>query len=380
MKIVQLITAFQLGGAEKVALDIATKMNDANLKMEFLSIFKAEGDFSDSFKKILAENDISYREIGFTKQTSKLKYFSLVYSAFFLFLYICKNKIKIVHSHTDLPDFVLAITLKLNNLLQRTRFKVVRTIHNTELWPTHLKVGKFTEKSFIDDYVVFISNDVEKAYKKLRAKYDLNESIYQYKILNGVDLNKFKNESYKLEKLNIHLDNNKINFLFVGRFVMQKGFDLLIETFDNLDSKYKDKLSLYAFGSGDLKNMAINKSFIHLYEPITDIYKIYSSFDYLVMPSRFEGLPLVSLEASASKLVVIASDAPGLCETIPPNWPLLFKNENINSFREKIIEAIDNKYDKETLGNKSFSFIAEHFNIKTTIQRYKTLYLNLEKS
>jgi len=36
MKIVKLITAFQLGGAEKVALDISTKMYSAKIEIEFI--------------------------------------------------------------------------------------------------------------------------------------------------------------------------------------------------------------------------------------------------------------------------------------------------------------------------------------------------------
>lgn len=380
MKIVQLISAYQLGGAEKVAFDIANKLNDEKINIEFISIFKVENDFSKVFKKNLNSKGIKWKEVALTKQSSKFKYLSLLYSTFFLFFYFLKNKIHIVHSHTDLPDFVLSNVLKLYSIFGITRLNVIRTIHNTELWPTHFILGKFVEKSFCNDSVVFISEDVKKAYKNIRKKYILSESKKQYFISNGVDLDLFtrkKNISI-LETLHINLDKNKINLLFVGRFVHQKGFDILINVFKNLPSELENKFQIYSFGSGELAHLVDNSIPMRILNPINNIYEVYSFFDYLIMPSRHEGLPLVSLEASASKLPIIASYSPGLKETLPNNWDLYFNNESLEELENILIKISNNYFNPVELSKKSFAFVEKNFNLNTTISKYKDLYQRVQ--
>jgi len=292
---------------------------------------------------------------------------------------LIRNRIDIVHSHTDLPDFVLSNVLKLFLVVRYKRIKIVRTIHNSQLWPTHFNIGKYVETSFKTDNVIFISKDVKNAYKQLRAKYSLAESINQYFIPNGVDLEKYNNkiETNILEKLDITLDKTKINLLFVGRFVEQKGFDLIIELFNKLDLKSKNKFQVYAFGSGALGKLVNNNIPIKLYNPISNINEIYKYFDFLIMPSRFEGLPLVSLEASASKLPIIASNSPGLKETLPIDWDLYFKNESVNDLRNLLIQIANNSYNKKTLSSKSFEFVEKNFNLKKTVVLYNQLYIKL---
>ncbi len=76
-----------------------------------------------------------------------------------------------------------------------------------------------------------------------------------------------------------------------------------------------------------------------LYDPIPDVSNMFYAFDYIFMPSHFEGLGLISVEASLAKVPVIASFAPGLDETLPENWPLRFhlkNNEELYSIFEKI--------------------------------------------
>jgi glycosyltransferase involved in cell wall biosynthesis len=377
MKVIQLITAFQLGGAEKVAFDIVSNLNK-NHEFELISIFKNDDNFSKDLKKNLEANNIKWRELGLTKINSKFKYLNLLYSSFALLFYIMKNKINIIHSHTDLPDFVLAIILKLNKV--NKNLKIVRTIHNTELWSTHFKIGKLVESSFENDHVVFISNDVEKAYKSLRNRYSLKESDNRYFISNGVDFEKYdlKTKNSVLDSLNITLDKNIINLLFVGRLVEQKGFDLIVDLLHILDKEDKKRFHIYAFGSGELEKLVEKNMPITIYKPITNINEIYRYFDYLVMPSRFEGLPLVSLEASASNLPVIASYASGLKETLPMDWELFFKNESVEDLKNLLINILNNKYDKTLLSSKSNIFVKENFDLKSTVEKYNQLYNKLE--
>jgi glycosyltransferase involved in cell wall biosynthesis len=48
--------------------------------------------------------------------------------------------------------------------------------------------------------------------------------------------------------------------------------------------------------------------------------QIYASIDMLLIPSRFEGVPLVMLEAMLYKLPIVASDRDGMAEFLPQEW------------------------------------------------------------
>lgn len=53
---------------------------------------------------------------------------------------------------------------------------------------------------------------------------------------------------------------------------------------------------------------------------LDDLSLVYSAADMVALPSRFEGLPLVALEAMHYRLKVIASDVDGVAEVVPPEW------------------------------------------------------------
>jgi len=54
--------------------------------------------------------------------------------------------------------------------------------------------------------------------------------------------------------------------------------------------------------------------------------EIYAGIDMLLIPSRFEGVPLVMLEAMSSKVPIIASNIDGMAEMLPGNWLFPYGN------------------------------------------------------
>ncbi len=88
--------------------------------------------------------------------------------------------------------------------------------------------------------------------------------------------------------------------LAVGRYDYQKGFDMLLEAWKRIDTK---GWTLRIAGSGgDLGPLPGNV----VTGPATDIKKEYSQSAFLVMSSRYEGLPMVLLEAQAAGLPAVS--------------------------------------------------------------------------
>lgn len=97
------------------------------------------------------------------------------------------------------------------------------------------------------------------------------------------------------------------------------------------------------------------------------------------MPSRFEGLVLTSIEASLSKIPVIAAIAPGLSETLPIDWPLQFHLENAEEFLLLFERIKNNEFDLESLINQAYFFVSDKFSHQRMINEYSNLYLSLNE-
>lgn len=64
---------------------------------------------------------------------------------------------------------------------------------------------------------------------------------------------------------------------------------------------------------------------------------VYSAIDALVIPSRYEGVPLVMLEAMLFKRPVIASAVDGMADILPPQW--LFPTGDAKAFAARLVQV-----------------------------------------
>ena len=65
---------------------------------------------------------------------------------------------------------------------------------------------------------------------------------------------------------------------------------------------------------------------------------VYSAIDALVIPSRYEGVPLVMLEAMYFQRPVIASAVDGMADILPPHW--LFPSGDASALAVRLVEAV----------------------------------------
>jgi glycosyltransferase involved in cell wall biosynthesis len=368
-KILQLITSIQLGGAEIVAFNIAEACQEQHpSEFEFIitELFASKTPYAEEKRKDLFSKNIRIKTL--TKRSKRL---SLIFAPWYLFLFLLREKPQIIHSHTDLPDFVLAATIKLLNLFRIKYGHIVRTIHNTALWPTHNQLGKFTESTIQNDYIIGVSEASLYTYRQLRQKYKLPESTHQQVIYNGC-------YTPIKEQVSFPINNEKINIAFCGRFEYQKGLDILIDRIKELNLIFQDQIQFYLIGEGKFSPMVkelVNQSenVIH-YPPIHNIANKLYVFDFLIMPSRFEGLVLLSLEASFARVPVIAAVAPGLTETLPSDWPLFFKLDDKRSLILIIEKIVKGEFDIIGLKNQAEKFVLEKFSIKKMGYAYSQCY------
>lgn len=102
----------------------------------------------------------------------------------------------------------------------------------------------------------------------------------------------------------------------VGRYVYQKGFDLLLQAWAKIENQHPDwELVVYGMGDRDpyeqiIDDLRIDRSRCHLYGSTPDIKKEYLNSSLFVFSSRFEGFGMVLIEAMACGLPVVSFDCP----------------------------------------------------------------------
>lgn len=158
---------------------------------------------------------------------------------------------------------------------------------------------------------------------------------------NSIDKNIEKDDSFDVKKVYNLNENTKI-CVFTGRIIKEKGVLKLINSFNEISSKYED-LVLFIVGDGELyeeiKNNNKNSNII-----ITGrmehrkIMKLLERAEIFVLPTEFpEGLPTSILEAGLEKCAVIASDKGGTAEVIlDENYGIVLKENTEVEISEKI--------------------------------------------
>lgn len=133
---------------------------------------------------------------------------------------------------------------------------------------------------------------------------------------NGIDLNLYSSENKNITKFKSELNLPKDSFVVghIGRFEEQKNHMLLIDIFADI-VKRNDNAYLIAIGEGSLKNSIVKKAqSMNIADHILflgerdDIPNLLSVMDVFVMPSLYEGLPMVAVEAQAANLKLVLSN------------------------------------------------------------------------
>jgi glycosyltransferase involved in cell wall biosynthesis len=104
----------------------------------------------------------------------------------------------------------------------------------------------------------------------------------------------------------------------VGRVTRQKGQDVLVAAWPLVFARRPDA-RLAILGSGELREPLQRQASagVIFVDAVEDARPWYAAADVVVLPSRWEGLPLTLLEALAMGRPVVGSDIPGIADELP---------------------------------------------------------------
>lgn len=373
MRLLHVITGFQVGGAEKLAADLAVELVGRGHVCRIVAVLSFDPDdaIGTSLRRHLESNGVDTDVLG-----AENRRMGLVRAGCALAKAVGKWKPDLVHSHTDIPDFVVSIARRLR------RFRIARTIQNTELWPTRPIVGKFCESALRDDLVISSSVDAGQAYRDMRQRFGLPESAHHSVIYNSV---RPSNSGPPIHRQDLGdklgADTAKHLFCFIGRITAQKGLDILIEAIERLPKQALEQFELYVFGDGEDRLPLETRSTVgglpvRFLGEMPNAGRFLPAFDAVLLPSRFEGLPLVMLEAMEVGTLAIVTTAPGLRDAIPANWPLAAEPENAMDLASKIQDFLDDRFDVKALSRQLIEYSRNNFSYERMVTEYEQAYAN----
>ena len=185
----------------------------------------------------------------------------------------------------------------------------------------------------------------------------------------GVDLEKFT-------KYNEENNEEKIEFIFVGRLISVKRLDFLIEAF-NEAFKVNKNIKLKIVGSGTEKRKLqdlVNADIVFLGELYSEqLAKELSNSDIFCITSEYESFSMVTLEAMASFLPVIATRV-GYLPNLVRNNGLLVELDNIEQLKDAILELAKNKEKRKVMGLNGRKRVENEFSWDKSAKQLEEIY------
>jgi glycogen(starch) synthase len=171
--------------------------------------------------------------------------------------------------------------------------------------------------------------------------------------------------------------------LCMGRLDVQKGFDVAITALALVRERHPG-VRLVIAGDGPERNRLIATACGLGVDDSVDflgtvsrsrVATLFRECAAVVMPSRFEGLPLVALEAAWAGRPVVAADAPGLSEAVVPGeTALMVPPEDPSALAGAIVQLLDAPDRAGALGRKAHTVATARYSLDRCVDEYEALY------
>ncbi len=227
------------------------------------------------------------------------------------------------------PTHILSATKDVNVItlfivsVTRIKVPVVVSFHNH--LQSEIEISGSLLRQTKDKIVVYLFRKLSKrADKVVAVSKSVAENILLFypeiknklSVIYNPTINSAFEKNLSLPLLSCPVETGVPWILFVGRFVYAKGVDILLHAFDNIREEVDCHLIL--IGEGPLKKEVMAKrrhsgleDKVHILEFQENILPWMRESSVFVLPSRFEGLPNVLIEAMASGANIVATDCSG---------------------------------------------------------------------
>lgn len=365
IRVLHSVSNMDRAGIETMLMNYYRHIDKTKVQFDFLCNKKKKGDYEE---EIIKYGGRIFRSPGLNPMRW-LQYQNMVKK-----ILLDNPEIKIVQSHNGAFSLQAQIAAKKCNIKQR-----IIHVHGTKI-DLNLKLPlKLLYKKFLK----FNCNNYWGCGKEAIEYYFGKSVIKQNKfkiIKNAIEINKFIYNKEKRDELRKKYNlENKIVIGNVARFMKQKNHDFILKLFKNILNKNPNSI-LLLIGDGELLATMKNKArqlniqnnvvFMGNIENVNEMYQV---MDIFLLPSLFEGLPVVGIEAQTAGLKCIMSDTISNEVAITDNVKFLnLKRDSIEKWSEEILKNIN--YERK---NMTKEIIYAGYSIGEEAKKLQEIYLKM---
>jgi len=363
LKLMQITHDLAIGGLQRVVVNLCKYIDRNKFDISVLCL-RNLGEF-------VHEVESMGIKVYFLPQENGTDYFSFLKVAKIL----RKEKIDVIHTHNTQPFFDGTV----GALLSGRKIRIVHTDHARDFPDKRRYMFAEWLMSHFAYKVVGVSDHTSQnliKYEKINPKKIVT-------IPNGIDGEKFNisiDREAKRKELGI---KNHGPIIGLGvRLTEQKGITYLLKAMPIVAKKLSD-ITLVIAGDGPLEeslkketlNLGLDKNVLFV-GPRLDMPELLKLFDLYVLPSLWEGLPMVLLEAMAAECPIVATNVGGNGTVIKhkENGSLI-EAKNTLSLANEIITVLSNSDLRKKYKEKSKKIFDAYFSAKIMSRKYEELYL-----
>jgi glycosyltransferase involved in cell wall biosynthesis len=359
VKVLFVLPSLMAGGAQRVVLNILKHIDRDKFELYLLLIKKEDGyDYS------MIPSDVKVIDLNLSQAR---------YAIFKIIKIIRELKPNIVFTSLSYVNLLLSVIRGVFPNSIKFVARESNTVSEYNKRDKYPKINDFLYKRFYKNFDLIITQ-AESMRDDLKENFFIDESKMKI-IYNPVDFETIIKRSREDEVKRL---SGKVNLLAVGKLEEQKGYDMLLEIMSRVDDNYHLRIVGKGSKEGELKEMIKRLNLENRVEMVgfsNNPYAYMRAADLFLLPSRYEGLPNVVLEANTLGVPVIAFNSAGGTKEIVKDSVNGFLVEpfELDTFAKKIKEAKDYPFDKERISKETI----DRFSADVIVKEYEDSFLNL---
>ena len=297
------------GGQEAFIFNFIENLNNDDIKVDIATLYYCK---NIKYRKIAKQKGANIFELGLDFKPGKSR--RLIKRPLYVFL--SNHQYDIVHIHSGSIS-ALAYSAK---MAKKAGIRNV-IVHSHSTGIDNFK-HKLIQTLFGPLFLRYVNVYCACSEEAGQMKFPQSQWNKIHVLNNGINLNRFEFNSDMRKKIRESLGVNEEAYLVgqIGRFTYEKNQEFIAQLSNKICKERKDIYFVFV-GDGEQKeqihSIIKNTEQVIFLNSCDDIWNYYNAFDILVLPSIYEGIPLVSIEAQANGLPVLAST--GVSEAIEIN-------------------------------------------------------------
>ena len=361
-RVMQITHDLDIGGLQQVVVNICRTIDRRRFEVSVLCL-RVLGKFVPEVEKLGIK-------VFFLPQKKGTDYFSFLKVAKIL----RREKIDVIHTHNTQPfvDGTLGALMS-----------GVRTIVHTDHARVFPDKRRYMFAEWLMSHFAYMVVGVSDHTSQNLIRYERISPKKVMTIVNGIDGSKYDIKIDKDKKRKELGLTNKGPIMGLGvRLSEQKGITYLLKAMPEIIKIIPD-ITLVIAGEGPIEDELTRESTLLGIDhnvlfagPRLDMPELLKLFDLYVLPSLYEGLPLVLLEAMAAGCPVIATNVGGISTAIKQGENgSLVEPKNHKVLASEIIRLLSSQELRNRYSKNGLSQFREKFGADIMTRKYERLYL-----